>query len=382
MADGVELAATLYLPPPGSGPQPCLLEALPYRKDDLTVVVRRRVPGAARRPTATRWPARPARHRLVGGRRHRRVPARGAARPGRRDRLARRPGVVRRQRRHVRHVVLRVQLAADRLRAPAGAQGDLRDLRHRRPLHRRRALRRWRAAAGRPRRLLPLHDADVRAAPVPAVWGDGWQEEWRRRLETNEPWVLTLARASSGTAPTGASGPSVRLDRTARATTASRPPDDDRRGVGRRLPQQHLPDRRGARGRTGSRTGCSPGRGRTRTPRARCRAPGSTSTPRWPGGSTAGCAAGAGTRTAVTLFGAARFVRTSTRPEPDLDLHDGLLARASRRSPPRSGVALDLAGPRSLAVDPEARHRRVDRLCRRTCPGGSRATSDSTTPGR
>ena len=39
MSDGVALAATLYLPDT-SEPQPCLLEALPYRKDDLTVVVR------------------------------------------------------------------------------------------------------------------------------------------------------------------------------------------------------------------------------------------------------------------------------------------------------------------------------------------------------
>lgn len=36
MADGVRLAATLYLPEMADGPQPCLLEALPYRKDDLT----------------------------------------------------------------------------------------------------------------------------------------------------------------------------------------------------------------------------------------------------------------------------------------------------------------------------------------------------------
>ena len=35
MADGVELAANLYLPDTAD-PQPCLLEALPYRKDDLT----------------------------------------------------------------------------------------------------------------------------------------------------------------------------------------------------------------------------------------------------------------------------------------------------------------------------------------------------------
>lgn len=35
MADGVRLAATLYLPSTGR-PEPCLLEALPYRKDDVT----------------------------------------------------------------------------------------------------------------------------------------------------------------------------------------------------------------------------------------------------------------------------------------------------------------------------------------------------------
>ena len=35
MRDGVRLAATLYLPDTDE-PQPCLLEALPYRKDDLT----------------------------------------------------------------------------------------------------------------------------------------------------------------------------------------------------------------------------------------------------------------------------------------------------------------------------------------------------------
>jgi putative CocE/NonD family hydrolase len=42
LADSERLAATLYLPQagggpgPGGGPVPCLLEALPYRKDDVT----------------------------------------------------------------------------------------------------------------------------------------------------------------------------------------------------------------------------------------------------------------------------------------------------------------------------------------------------------
>ena len=34
MSDGERLAVTLYLPE--SGVRPCILEALPYRKDDLT----------------------------------------------------------------------------------------------------------------------------------------------------------------------------------------------------------------------------------------------------------------------------------------------------------------------------------------------------------
>ncbi len=30
--------------------------------------------------------------------------------------------------------------------------------------------------------------------PVPAVWGEDWRDEWRRRLETVEPWLLTWLR--------------------------------------------------------------------------------------------------------------------------------------------------------------------------------------------
>ncbi|MFB3739325.1 MAG: CocE/NonD family hydrolase, partial [Candidatus Velamenicoccus archaeovorus] len=39
MSDGVRLHATLYLPE-GDGPWPALLEALPYRKDDITASYR------------------------------------------------------------------------------------------------------------------------------------------------------------------------------------------------------------------------------------------------------------------------------------------------------------------------------------------------------
>ena len=85
---GSTLAATLYLPDPAAGPQPCLLEALPYRKDDLTSSYAASYEEPARPVRVRGLPARPARHRVVAGRRDRRVPPRGAARPGRGDRLA------------------------------------------------------------------------------------------------------------------------------------------------------------------------------------------------------------------------------------------------------------------------------------------------------
>ena len=76
--DGVALAATLYLPDPAAGPQPCLLEALPYRKDDLTSSYAAGYEDLRDRVRVRGLPGRPARHRVVVGRRHRRVPARGA----------------------------------------------------------------------------------------------------------------------------------------------------------------------------------------------------------------------------------------------------------------------------------------------------------------
>ena len=142
----------------------CLLEALPYRKDDLTSSYAASTSGCAT-SRLRRLPARRARHRLVGGRRHRRVPGSRAGRPGRGDRLAGRAADGATATSACSGTSYSgfnsLQIA---LRAAAGAEGDLRDLRQRRPVDRRRALARRRAAAGRPRRLLPLHDADERAA--------------------------------------------------------------------------------------------------------------------------------------------------------------------------------------------------------------------------
>ena len=93
------------------------------------------------------------------------------------------------------HVVLRLQLAPDgRLRAAPALKAICAiyatDDRWTDDVH-------WRGGALRlvdlvdychymtPMNVLP---------PVPAVWGDGWAEEWQRRLDTSEPWVLTWLR--------------------------------------------------------------------------------------------------------------------------------------------------------------------------------------------
>ena len=146
--------------------------------------------------------------------------------------------------------------------------------------------------------------------PVPAVWGDGWREEWQRRLETNEPWVLTWLRENRD-GPYWRHG-SVRADGDGQRLRPDRLRGDDRGGLGRRLPQQLLPHRRGAAAGRASRTGCSPARGCTPTRPRPTPARASTSTSRWSPGGTAGCAAATRRR---TEDGVDVFVRTSTRPE-------------------------------------------------------------------
>ena len=168
-AGGTPLCADLYLPA-GEGPFAPLLEALPYRKDDVTASYREsyeRLVGAGFAVCR----ARPARHRFVRGSGDRRVPRRRTSRPPGRHRLARRPAVVHRTGRHVRHVVLRVQRVAHGGRRGARARRRGRRLRHRRPLHRRRALLRRGAARHRPDRLRPLHGGDERPAAGPGAVG-------------------------------------------------------------------------------------------------------------------------------------------------------------------------------------------------------------------
>jgi uncharacterized protein len=195
--DGVELAATLYLPDPAAGPQPCLLEALPYRKDDLTssyasgyehlrdeygfAVCRLdlRGTGSSSGDATDEYPPEEqadlveviawlAGQEWCSGK----VGIFGTSYSGFNG----------------------LQLACER---PPGLGAVFSiyssDDRWTDDVH-------WRGAA---LKLVDLVDychymtPMCVLPPVPAVWGPTWREEWERRLETFEPWGLTWLREST-----------------------------------------------------------------------------------------------------------------------------------------------------------------------------------------
>ena len=98
MEDGVRLAISRFEPTDGGGPWPVILEALPYRKDDLTASYRVEYGRLVDEGHYVVRARRRARHRLVGGDRDRRVPAAGATRPRAAHRVVRGAAVVDRQR--------------------------------------------------------------------------------------------------------------------------------------------------------------------------------------------------------------------------------------------------------------------------------------------
>jgi predicted acyl esterase len=194
LSDGAWLATTLYLPDEDAGPQPCLVEALPYRKDDLTTsyadtyrglcekhgyaVARIDVRGtgssagdavdeyqeAEQRdlPEAFAWIA--AQHWSDG-----QVGMFGTSYSGFNS----------------------LQVAMEHppeLKAICAIFAT--DDRWTDDVH-------WRGGA---LKMVDLVDYNHYMSPmcvlppVPAVWGADWQDEWERRLATNEPWVLTWLR--------------------------------------------------------------------------------------------------------------------------------------------------------------------------------------------
>ena len=189
--DGSWLAATLYLPDEAAGPQPCLVEALPYRKDDLTssyaagyrslcerhgyAVARIDVRGTGSSPGDALDEYQEAEQRDLPGAFtwlaaqdwcDGQIGMWGTSYSGFNS----------------------LQIAAERppeLKAICAIFAT--DDRWTDDVH-------WRGGA---LRLVDLVDYDHYMTamcvlpPVPAVWGDDWREEWQRRLEVNEPWVLT-----------------------------------------------------------------------------------------------------------------------------------------------------------------------------------------------
>ncbi|MBA2639396.1 MAG: CocE/NonD family hydrolase [Nocardioidaceae bacterium] len=191
MDDGVELDVTLWLPDPAGGPQPCLLEALPYRKDDLTA-------------------SNAAEYVLLRDEHHYavcRADVRGTGSSGG-DAVDEYP-----PREQADLVTLidwlsrqpwcdgsvgmfgtsysgfnALQVACERppaLKAICAIYAT--DDRWTDDVH-------WRGGA---RKLVDLIDychymtAMNALPPVPHRWGRGWQGEWRRRVDTCEPWLLT-----------------------------------------------------------------------------------------------------------------------------------------------------------------------------------------------
>ncbi|WP_148571848.1 CocE/NonD family hydrolase [Nocardioides caldifontis] len=195
MRDGIELAATIYVPD-GDDPQPCLLEALPYRKDDLTSSY-----------TATY-------ERLCDefGFAVCRVDLRGTG-SSEGDATDEYPKA---EQEDLKEVIAwlaaqpwcngkvgmfgtsysgfnSLQLACERppaLKAVCAIYAT--DDRWTDDVHYR----------GGALKLVDLVDYNhymtpmCALPPVPAVYGAGWREEWRRRIDTMEPWVLTWLRAS------------------------------------------------------------------------------------------------------------------------------------------------------------------------------------------
>ena len=188
MSDGARLAVTLYLP--DSGPQPCILEALPYRKDDLT---------ASYRPEYTRL-------RDEFDYALARLDVRGTGSSGGRaideyqsqeqPDLAEVIAWITAQQWCDGNVGMygtsysgfnSLQMAAERapgLKAVIAIYAS--DDRFTDDVHLCGGSRRWLDLVDYCHYVTPMNALP----PVPAVWGDGWRDEWAARIAEHEPWLF------------------------------------------------------------------------------------------------------------------------------------------------------------------------------------------------
>jgi len=348
MTDGVELAASLFLPD-APEPQPCLLEALPYRKDDLTSSyaegyrvlrdtygyavcrVDLRGTGSSAGDATDEYP-------LV----ERTDVCAVIAWLAEQDWCDGNVGMFGTS--YSGFNALRV--AAERppaLKAVCAIYSS--DDRWTDDVH-------WRGGA---LRLVDLVDychymtPMCVLPPVPAEWPGDWRSEWRRRLETNDPWVLTWLRENrngpywrygSLRAASAGEGSDEGYDRIEAATMIVAGWADGyrnntfrtiaalrRAGVPHRLlagPWAHADPATAIPG-----------------PRIDLDVEMAAWFDRWLRG------------TGEQPDRAEVFVRTSTVPEPDLDLHEGYWVTGPWPLADPSSEARELPGPRSLDVEPD-----------------------------
>ncbi len=190
MPDGRRLAVTLYVPHADAGSNPCIIEALPYRKDDLT---------SSYRPEYTRL--RDEYHYAVA-----RIDVRGTgSSEGRatdeyplteRTDLAAAMTWLAAQPWCDGNIGMygtsysgfnSLQLACEQppeLKAIIAIYAT--DDRYTDDVHYMGGIRRWVDLVDYCSYMTPLNALP----PVPAVFGPGWRDEWRARLAEHEPWIL------------------------------------------------------------------------------------------------------------------------------------------------------------------------------------------------
>jgi predicted acyl esterase len=347
MADGVELAATLYLPPSGAGPQPCLLEALPYRKDDLTqsyseeyvrlcdefgyAVCRLDLRGTG----------------SSGGRATDEYPV-----AEQRD-LAEVIGWLAAQEWCDGSVGMwgtsysgfnALQMACERppaLKAVVGIYSS--DDRYTDDVHYRGGSLRFVDLIDYCHYMTPM----CALPPVPALWGAGWREEWLGRVDDLEPWLLTWLEEQDDSAYWRHGSVNPGYDRIECPVMLVAGWADGYRNNSLRtmeaLRENGTPHR------------LLVGPWPHAAPDAAAPGPRIDLLPemvawwdRWLRGRDNGVDDGSPDRPAVTAF-----VRTSTRPEPDLETHDGYWVREEWPSPRSSVEELPLDAHRPYAVRPD-----------------------------
>ena len=190
LSDGTRLGARIWLPEDAEDdPVPAIIEYLPYRKTDGTVVR-----DSQRQPYIAGHGYAAVRVDMRGTGDSDGVLADEYAPQEQDDALEILAWVAAQpwcdgNARNVGHLLGRLQLAPDRGPSAAGARGDHHHVLDGRPVLGRRPLSR--RLRPRPRHApLGLLDADLeRAAPDPRLYGEGWREAWLERLETLTPWI-------------------------------------------------------------------------------------------------------------------------------------------------------------------------------------------------